>query len=80
METHYIISFIASVLVMVFIEIDRVYIQKANSKEYKVLKNMCKHFSFAFIACLTSFHVFRYISTLLPGNKVPVIFTSEPEF
>lgn len=80
MENHYIISFIAAVLIMVFIELDRVYIQKTTSKEYKVLKNMCKHFSFAFIACITSFHIFRYISMLLPGNTVPVIFTSEPEF
>jgi len=80
METHYIISFIASVLVMVIMEIDRVYIQKTNSNEYKVLKNMCKHFAFAFIACIVAFHSFRYVSVLLPGNKTPVIFTSEPEF
>lgn len=80
MESHYIISFIASTSIMVMIELDRVYIQKNDSKEYKVLKTMCKHFILSFMASVFAFNVYRYVSMLLPGNKVPIIFTSEPEF
>lgn len=79
MYMDYIISFVSACILVVLLEVDRIYIRKQPS-EQKLFKQIMKNLILAFISTMIALFLFRQFSYVFTSNKTPFVFTTEPEF